>query len=100
MRLSLFWNACRRASHPPRREEPKQAMNKGLVDAILSLFAAHLIPVSAAIGLVSLNIHGYYIGGELSGASGYDDVKLSALQFAAKIHEITIQGCSVLSSLD
>lgn len=51
-----------------------------------------MIPVSAAILLVSFNIYGYYIGGELSGPSGYDDVKLSGLQFASKLHEITIQG--------
>ncbi len=41
--------------------------------------------------LLSFNLHGYYIGGELSGPSGYDDVKLSGLQFAAKLHELAIQ---------
>jgi hypothetical protein len=86
------WNAYRRASHQPRKEEPKQAVNKGLTTAILSLVATHLVPVSAALVLISFNLHGYYIGGELSGPSGYDDVKLSGLQFAAKLHELAIQG--------
>lgn len=92
MRLGALWNACQRATHQPRKEEPKQAVNKGLTTAILSLVAAHLVPVTAALVLVSINLHGYYIGGELSGPSGYDDVKLSGLQFAAKLHELAIQG--------
>lgn len=83
----MVWNSFYNRS----TEKPKQAVNKSLVVAILSLVAAHLIPVSAAISLVSLNLRGYYIGGELAGPSGYDDVKLSGLQFASKLHEITMQ---------
>ena len=96
MRLSMFRNACPRASHQPRKEELKQAVNKGFVDAMLILLTAHLIPVSGALVLVSLNIYDYYIGGELSWLSGYDDVKLSGLKFDAKLHEIAIQGSLIV----
>jgi hypothetical protein len=87
----MLWNSGRRASHQSKAEQPKQAMNKGLAISVLGVIAAHLLPVSAAILLVSLNLHGYYIGGELAGPIGYDDVKLSGLQFSAKLHEITMQ---------
>lgn len=50
----------------------------------------HLVPVVAALVLVVLNAAQYYIGGELAGASGQDPEKLSALQFAAKLHELTM----------
>ena len=40
--------------------------------------------------LVILNWRGYYIGGELAGAVGQDDAKFIGLQFAAKLHELTI----------
>jgi hypothetical protein len=41
-----------------------------------------------AVALLSLNLADRYEGGELRGASGQDDQKLGALQFAAKLHEI------------
>ena len=50
----------------------------------------HIIPIVAAMVLVILNWRGYYIGGELAGAVGQDDAKFIALQFAAKLHELTI----------
>ncbi len=46
--------------------------------------------MGAAIPLLILNGTGYYIGGELSGASGQDTQKLAALQFASKLHELTM----------
>ncbi|KAF2118218.1 hypothetical protein BDV96DRAFT_597083 [Lophiotrema nucula] len=51
----------------------------------------HVVPIAVVIVLISLNAHGYYIGGELAGASGYDDLKFSGLQFAAKLHELLMQ---------
>lgn len=38
----------------------------------------------------TLNLRGHYIGGELSGWNGQDDEKMAGLQFAAKLHELTI----------
>ncbi len=40
--------------------------------------------------MVILNWRGFYIGGELEGAVGQDDARFLALQFAAKLHELTI----------
>ena len=50
----------------------------------------HIIPVGACICITALNLRGYYIGGELSGWSGQDTEKLAGLQFAAKLHELTM----------
>ncbi|KAL6717886.1 hypothetical protein ACLMJK_003971 [Lecanora helva] len=52
--------------------------------------AIHFVPISAAFVLVILNWRSYYIGGELAGAVGQDDAKFIGLQFAAKLHELTI----------
>lgn len=53
--------------------------------------AVHMLPVAASITLFYFNIHGYYIGGSLSGTLAISDsVKLNMLQFAAKIHELLI----------
>ena len=52
--------------------------------------SVHFIPIAAAFVLIILNWRGYYIGGELAGAVGQDDAKFIGLQFAAKLHELTI----------
>ena len=48
----------------------------------------HVLPVSASLAIVGLNIVQFYVGGELRGPGGYDVQKLAALQFAAKLHEL------------
>lgn len=50
----------------------------------------HIVPSVLSLTIVILNLKGYYIGDELAGPSGYDSQKLGALQFAAKLHELTI----------
>ncbi|KAJ5272478.1 hypothetical protein N7478_007603 [Penicillium angulare] len=50
----------------------------------------HIVPFGISIFLVTINIIGYFIGTEISGIEGYNSAKLGALQFAAKLHEITI----------
>ena len=50
----------------------------------------HFVPIAAVLVLVILNWRGYYIGGELAGAVGQNDAKFIGLQFAAKLHELTI----------
>jgi hypothetical protein len=62
-------------------------MRKSRVDAFIRC-SIHVLPVAAAISLVSLNASQYYIGGELTGKNGQDDEKLAALQFTAKLHEL------------
>ncbi len=70
--------------------EPKKvAVQKGLRTAFLAGWI-HLIPVAGTCIISALNLKGHYIGKELSGSTGYDDQKLLGLQFAAKLHELTI----------
>ena len=70
-------------------EPTKTAIYKDARTAFLAGLI-HLIPISASLVLVVLNWRGYYIGGELAGATGQDDAKFLALQFAAKLHELAI----------
>lgn len=56
----------------------------------LLFISIHFLPIAAAFFLVAFNWRGYYIGGELAGAVGQDDAKFIGLQFAAKLHELTI----------
>ena len=68
-------------------ETPKVAIHKNRFLAALRA-SIHVIPISAALALVILNLAQYYVGGELAGPIGQDDQKLGALQFAAKLHEL------------
>jgi hypothetical protein len=83
--LSLLYAAF----SPQYHEEKKVALTR---DRRLAAFRCmfHLFPAGLSIALAYLNINGYYIGGELAGPSGRDGVKLGALQFAAKMHELLI----------
>lgn len=70
-------------------EEKKIATCKNFWTAIF-VGTIHIVPIAAAIILLALNGQGYYIGSELTGPSGYDDLKFIGLQFAAKFHELTL----------
>jgi hypothetical protein len=48
----------------------------------------HLVAISLAIVISTLNLKGLWLGKELTGPSGHDAEKLLALQFAAKLHEL------------
>lgn len=50
----------------------------------------HILPVSTAVALSTLSLRGYYIGGELSGLRGQDDMKFLGLQIAAKLLELMV----------
>lgn len=50
----------------------------------------HVAPVGTCLALLVLNIGGFYIGAELSGATGEDTQKLAALQVASKLLEMLI----------
>ena len=68
-------------------EERKVAIYRNRFVAALRC-SIHVIPISAAMALVIINLAQYYVGGELAGPVGQDDQKLGALQFAAKLHEL------------
>ena len=87
LRLNIVysvWSKFRGREHP---EPEKVAMYKSRGQALMRC-SVHLLPVLAALALVILNITQFYVGGELRGASGQDQQKLAALQFAAKLHEL------------
>jgi hypothetical protein len=70
-------------------EEKKVAISRDRRRAALRC-CIHVIPIGASVALAYLNVRGYYIGGELAGPSGQDSAKLGGLQFAAKMHELSI----------
>ncbi|KAJ5161366.1 hypothetical protein N7492_006758 [Penicillium capsulatum] len=70
-------------------EYPKVAMWRSRSVA-LSKLLIHVIPFSAVLFLVGINIYGYWLGTEVPGIQGYNTAKLGALQFATKLHEITM----------
>lgn len=47
-----------------------------------------MVPLSASVTLIGINWTGYYIGKELEGPDGKDDLKFLGLQFGAKILEL------------
>lgn len=73
-----------------RSEQPKILLDKSWKVALIRSVAIHFLPSAVSITLVWINIEKYFIGGELQGISGQDDVKLGALQVAAKIQELLI----------
>ncbi|KAI9892258.1 MAG: hypothetical protein M1814_001717 [Vezdaea aestivalis] len=72
-----------------RREPRKVALTKNRWWAAARC-VIHLPSVGVSIVLLYLNLGDVYLGGELIGQSGQDSVKLGALQFAAKLHELAI----------
>lgn len=93
MQLDTIWNGFRSlAGHGVHTEDKKQAVIKSFPLAIVTLIAAHFLPLGGAMTLVVMNIRGYYLGGGFTGSQyPSTDVKLSLLQFAAKAHEVMMQ---------
>ncbi|PWY93398.1 hypothetical protein BO94DRAFT_532333 [Aspergillus sclerotioniger CBS 115572] len=85
--ITSFYNTCCKIRGIEVTERPKVFMYRSKTLASIRC-VLHVVPVGAAFGLLILNSAGYYIGGELSGASGQDTEKLAALTFAAKLHEL------------
>ncbi|ORY16563.1 hypothetical protein BCR34DRAFT_476003, partial [Clohesyomyces aquaticus] len=88
--FSILWNLGCKILRRPKVELPKQAMRKSRLLVLLAL-TTHIIPVGGVATLTYLVIRGYYIGGTLAGPDASDDLKLSGLQFAAKLHELMMQ---------
>lgn len=65
-------------------EARKVAVHKSWRSA-LSLSAIHLVPASVSLGIVVIDILGRFIGRELEGPQGQDDLRFALLQVAAKV---------------
>ncbi len=50
----------------------------------------HLLPSIASIVAIALNRNGFFIGFELAGIPGHDQIDMAALQVAAKLQELLI----------
>ncbi|UPK97982.1 hypothetical protein LCI18_008917 [Fusarium solani-melongenae] len=63
--------------------------------------AIHIIPAFLSIALIALNLMVFFIGHELQGPGGQDELKLGSLQVAAKLQELLIVASvdSVISHL-
>ncbi len=84
-----FYRRTHRHLKKPVKEPKKIVIQKGLWMACMAN-SIHVVPIAASMILVVLNWRGYYIGGELEGAVNQDDIKFLALQFTAKLHELTM----------
>ncbi|KAF9893512.1 hypothetical protein FE257_010824 [Aspergillus nanangensis] len=99
LKFQLFYNLFF-FRHRSRVEIPKRVM-RNFRWKILLLLPVHLIPLGVTLAMILLNTVGIYIGAELAGPSGdYDAVKLGAIQFAAKIHELFMQGSLSVAVID
>lgn len=87
--LTILDTMFRGRRRSPKAEEPKVAIEKDRRIALSGLLV-HLVPVFACIALLYLNLAGFYIGSELAGLQDQDSAKVNALQFVAKLHEITM----------
>ncbi|KAF5021212.1 hypothetical protein F66182_6751 [Fusarium sp. NRRL 66182] len=72
-------------------EPPKVLVDSSLGHA-MARCAIHMVPAFLSIGLITINFMGYFIGDELEGEQGQDDLKMGLLQVAAKIQELLIVG--------
>ncbi len=50
----------------------------------------HLLPCTASIVIIALNLRGFFIGFELAGIPGHDAISMAALQVTAKLQELLI----------
>ena len=87
---SLYTAWSNRSVQTRRAHEGRKIAIRGDRKSAALAASIHLIPVATCICIVALNIRGYYIGGELSGPSGQDIERLAGLQFAAKLHELSM----------
>ncbi|KAF4977198.1 hypothetical protein FZEAL_6226 [Fusarium zealandicum] len=70
-------------------EEPKVLVDSSIWLA-LARCAIHVVPSFLSIGLITMNLIGYFIGDELEGIQDQDDLKFGLLQVAAKAQELLI----------
>jgi hypothetical protein len=71
---SLYLVCRRRKSGEPKKEAISYRKRSACAGSLI-----HVIPVSAAIGIVSLNLSGYYIGRDLAGAIDQNAAKINGL---------------------
>jgi hypothetical protein len=71
-------------------DEPRKVLIDSSRRLAIARCAVHIIPAFLSIGLTTLNCLGFFIGNELQGLQDLDELKLGALQVAAKVQELLI----------
>ncbi|RFN53302.1 hypothetical protein FIE12Z_2452 [Fusarium flagelliforme] len=56
----------------------------------LARCGVHILPSFVSLILITINLLGYFIGGELQGSQNRDSIKLGTLQIVAKIQELLV----------
>ncbi|KAF4966350.1 hypothetical protein FSARC_5978 [Fusarium sarcochroum] len=74
------------------KDEPPKVLINSSIRLAMARCAIHIVPAFLSIALVTLNCIGFFIGNELQGPKGQDDLKMGLLQIAAKIQELLIVG--------
>lgn len=70
--------------------EPKKYIARESFWVALQRCMVHLLPSTASIVVIALNLKGFFIGFELAGIPGHDPVDMAALQLTAKLQELLI----------
>lgn len=76
-------------------EEPPKVLIDSSWQLALARCAIHIVPATLSIGLVVVNLSGYFIGNELEGPQGQQNQKISFLQVAAKMQVRPTTDCSI-----
>ena len=81
-----------RKTVPPvvRRELPKVVVSRSTRDLIRRC-TIHVVPIITTAIILTMNLHGIYIGQDFAGPIKSETLNLLLLQIAAKVHELMIQ---------
>ncbi|KAJ4312864.1 hypothetical protein N0V84_009718 [Fusarium piperis] len=71
-------------------DEPPKVLVDSSRRLAIARCAIHIIPAFVSVGLIVLNILGFFVGNELQGIKNQDELKLGFLQVAAKVQELLI----------
>lgn len=69
------------------KEDPKILVSTSWILALMRC-SIHVLPSAVSLALVTIQVRGYFIGSDLEGPGGQDELKLGLLQVAAKIQVI------------
>jgi hypothetical protein len=74
----------------PSKGEPRKIVVSESFGTAVRRSLFHLLPITTSTAILAINIHGFYIGVDFSGALKSDTINLMLLQLAAKAQEIMI----------
>ena len=87
--LEILGLACQLKKPNARPEARKQVIRKSFWLALCKC-GVHFLPAAASITLLYINIKGYWIGTQMVGMNGQNNVSIALLQLTAKMQELLI----------